>query len=151
MTITRQACVLLDDGDTLRAFRDRFILPDGLIYLDGNSLGALPKATPARMRAVVEQEWGEGLIRSWNACGWIDAQRRVGEKIGRLIGARTGETLVADSTSINLFKLLAAALNLRPERKTIVSEAANFPTDLYIAEGLIGLLGQGRSMRIPPW
>jgi kynureninase len=146
MTITRQACVLLDDGDTLRAFRDRFILPDGLIYLDGNSLGALPKATPARMRDVVEREWGEGLIRSWNACGWIDAQRRVGEKIGRLIGARPGETLVADSTSINLFKLLAAALKLRPGRKTILSEAANFPTDLYIAEGLIGLLGQGHRL-----
>jgi kynureninase len=146
MAITRQACELLDDGDTLRSFRDRFSLPDGVIYLDGNSLGALPKATPARMRTVVEQDWGEGLIRSWNACGWIDAQRRVGEKIGRLIGANPGETLVADSTSINLFKLLAMALQLRPGRKTIVSEAANFPTDLYIAEGLIGLLGQGHRL-----
>jgi kynureninase len=146
MAITRQACELLDDGDRLRSFRDRFSLPDGVIYLDGNSLGALPKATPARMRTVVEQDWGEGLIRSWNACGWIDAQRRVGEKIGRLIGANPGETLVADSTSINLFKLLAMALQLRPGRKTIVSEAANFPTDLYIAEGLIGLLGQGHRL-----
>jgi len=147
MPITRPACVLLDECDSLRAFRDRFTLPDGVIYLDGNSLGALPKATPARMREVVEKEWGEGLIRSWNACGWIDAQRRVGEKIGRLIGAKPGETLVADSTSINLFKLLAAALKLRPGRKTILSEATNFPTDLYIAEGLIGLLGQGHRLR----
>jgi len=146
MTITRQACVLMDGADPLRAFRDRFTLPDGVIYLDGNSLGALPKATPARMREVVEHEWGEGLIRSWNTCGWIDAQLRVGEKIGRLIGARPGETLVADSTSLNLFKLLAAALKLRPGRKTILSEAANFPTDLYIAEGLIGLLGQGHRL-----
>jgi len=147
MPITRPACVLLDECDPLRAFRDRFTLPDGVIYLDGNSLGALPKATPARIREVVEKEWGEGLIRSWNACGWIDAQRRVGEKIGRLIGAKPGETLVADSTSINLFKLLAAALKLRPGRKTILSEATNFPTDLYIAEGLIGLLGQGHRLR----
>lgn len=144
--ITRESCAALDDGDTLRAFRDRFTLPDGVIYLDGNSLGALPKATPARLREVVEREWGEGLIRSWNACGWIDAQRRVGEKIGRLIGARTGETLVADSTSVNLFKLLAAALALRPGRRTIVSEAGNFPTDLYIAEGLVGLLGQAHRL-----
>jgi kynureninase len=133
----------MDRADGLRGFRDRFVLPEGMIYLDGNSLGALPKATPARMREVVEQEWGQGLIRSWNACGWIDAQLRVGDKIGRLIGAQPGETLVADSTSINLFKMLAAALQMRPGRQKIVSEETNFPTDLYVAEGLSLLLGRG--------
>jgi kynureninase len=144
--ITRDACEGLDRADPLHGFRDRFVLPEGVIYLDGNSLGALPKDTPARMREVVEREWGEGLIRSWNACGWIDAQRRVGDKIGRLIGARPGETLVADSTSINLFKLLAAALQMRPGRPKILSEATNFPTDLYVAEGLAALFGRGHRL-----
>jgi kynureninase len=132
----------MDRADPLRDFRDRFMLPAGVIYLDGNSLGALPKATPARMREVVETEWGQGLIRSWNACGWIDAPLRVGDKIGRLIGARPGETLVADSTSVNLFKMLAAALQMRPDRQKILSEMTNFPTDLYVAEGLGTLLGR---------
>jgi kynureninase len=138
----------LDSADALARFRDRFMLPDGVIYLDGNSLGALPKATPARVREVVELEWGQDLIRSWNKHGWIDMQQRVGEKIGRLIGARPGETLVADSTSVNLFKMLSAALQLRPDRRIILSESQNFPTDLYIAEGLSCLLDRGHQLRL---
>ena len=131
----------LDDADPLRAFRARFVVPDGVVYLDGNSLGALPRATAARVAQVVEREWGAGLIRSWNDAGWIDLPRRVGDKIARLIGARAGEVIVADSTSVNLFKLLAGALALNPGRRVILTEADNFPTDLYVAEGVASLLG----------
>jgi kynureninase len=127
-----------DRSDPLRAFRDRFFLPEGVIYLDGNSLGPLPRATPERIAAVVRQEWGESLIRGWNEHGWIDLAGRVGEKIGRLIGAEPGGTVVADSTSINIFKCLSAALALRPGRTVILSETGNFPTDLYIAQGIGG-------------
>jgi kynureninase len=137
----------LDAADPLRECRARFHLPPGLIYLDGNSLGPLPVATPGRMSGLIEREWGEGLIRSWNAARWVDAPRRVGDKIGRLIGAQPGETLACDSTSVNLFKLLAMALQLRPGRKVILSERRNFPTDLYVAEGLAALLGAGHELR----
>ncbi len=147
---SRADCEALDRTDPLRAFRDRFTLPENLIYLDGNSLGAMPKAAPARVAQVVEQEWGNDLIRSWNIHGWAGLQQRVGEKIGRLIGARPGETLVADSTSVNLFKLLSAALQVRPDRRVILSEASNFPTDLYIASGIAGLLGNGHQLRAVP-
>ena len=116
MTITRDDAAALDHADELAPFRDRFVLPDGVIYLDGNSLGPLPKATPARVAQVLEREWGQSLIRSWTDHGWIDLQFRVGEKIARLIGAAPGTTVVADSTSVNLFKLLAAALDQRPGR-----------------------------------
>ncbi len=136
--------------DELAAFRDRFVLPDGVIYLDGNSLGALPKATPARVAQVVEQEWGHSLIRSWTDHGWIDLQFRVGEKIGKLIGAAPGTTVVADSTSVNLFKLLAAALDQRPGRSVILTEEGNFPTDLYVAQGLAALLQRGHVLRSVP-
>jgi kynureninase len=146
--LTRGDLELLDRADPLRSFRDRFAIPEGVIYLDGNSLGAMPAATPARVREVVEAEWGRDLIRSWNINGWIDLQRRIGAKIGRLIGARDGETIVADSTSINVFKALAAALELRPDRKIIVSETGNFPTDLYVAEGLTRYLGRGHTLRL---
>jgi kynureninase len=148
--ITRADCAARDAADTLRPFRDRFVLPEGIIYLDGNSLGAMPKATPARVAQLVEREWGQDLIRSWNTHGWIGLQQRVGDKIGRLIGAKPGETLVADSTSVNLFKMLAAALQMRPDRRIILSEPNNFPTDLYIAEGLAALLGQGHELRLVP-
>jgi kynureninase len=131
----------LDRADPLAALRDRFVLPNGVIYLDGNSLGALPSATPGRLADVVQREWGDGLIRSWNQAGWIDLPRRVGDKIARLIGARAGEVIVADSTSVNLFKLLAGALSLQPTRRVILTEEHNFPTDLYIAEGVAALLG----------
>ena len=130
----------LDEKDPLKDFRGRFALPDGIIYLDGNSLGAMPKATAPRLDEVVRREWGEGLIRSWNDHDWVGASRRVGDKIAGLIGAQPGEVVVADSTSVNLFKLLMAALAARPGRKTILSEAGNFPTDLYVAQGIAGLL-----------
>lgn len=147
-SITRADLAALDRADPLRPFRDRFALPEGVIYLDGNSLGAMPKATPERVREVVEVEWGRDLIRSWNLNGWVDIQQRTGAKIGRLIGAREGETVVADSTSVNVFKALAAALDLRPDRRVILSEPANFPTDLYVAEGLARHLGRGHRLRL---
>ena len=125
-----------DIADPLAAYRERFTLPEGVIYLDGNSLGALPKATPARLQAVIEGEWGEGLIRSWNSAGWFDMATRVGGKIAPLIGARPNEVIACDSTSVNLFKLIAAALEMRPGRKVVLSEPGNFPTDLYMIAGL---------------
>ena len=147
MTLTRDDAAALDRTDELAAFRGRFVLPDGVIYLDGNSLGPLPKATPARVAQVLEREWGHSLIRSWTDHGWIDLQFRVGEKIGRLIGAAPGTTVVADSTSVNLFKLLAAALEQRPGRTAILTEKGNFPTDLYITQGLTALLRRGHVLR----
>jgi kynureninase len=120
--------------------KDLFEIPDGVIYLDGNSLGVLPQATAARVQQVVQQEWGVDLIRSWNSAGWMDLPQRVGDKIARLVGAGPGELVVADSTSVNLFKVLSAALSMAqadtPKRRHIVSERSNFPTDLYIAESL---------------
>jgi kynureninase len=126
----------LDAADPLAGYRERFLLPEGVIYLDGNSLGALPAATPARLAEVVRGEWGEGLIRSWNTADWIGMPRRVGEKIAPLIGAAPHEVIAADSTSVNLFKLIAAALAMRPGRKVVLSEPGNFPTDLYMIAGL---------------
>jgi len=148
--ITREQCLTLDKSDPLASFRDQFELPDGVIYLDGNSLGALPKKTAARLNDVITREWGGDLIRSWNTAGWIDLPRRVGDKIARLIGADAAEVVVADSTSINLFKVLAAALKLNPSRQVILSEPDNFPTDLYIAQGLIDLLGKEHELRLKP-
>ncbi|MBM3487617.1 MAG: kynureninase [Alphaproteobacteria bacterium] len=139
--LTRSACEARDAADPLARFRDRFDLPAGLVYLDGNSLGAAPRATAARLEAVVRREWGGDLIRSWVANGWIDLPVRVGDKIARLVGAAPGEVIVADSTSVNLFKLLAAAVAMRPGRKTVLTEDGNFPTDVYVAQGLLGLLG----------
>ena len=138
--MTRDDALALDAADPLAPLREQFELPPGVIYLDGNSLGVLPRATAARVAAVVQQEWGQGLIRSWNAAGWITLPQRVGDKIARLVGVGAGELVVADSTSVNLFKVLSAALNIvaadAPERRRIVSERSNFPTDLYIAESL---------------
>lgn len=139
-TITLQDCLHRDASDPLRPLRDHFHLPEGTIYLDGNSLGALPRATPVRVAQVVREEWGEGLIRSWNQAGWFELPRRVGDKIARLIGAGPGEVMACDGTSINLFKVLTVAMRIAqaqaPHRMRIVSERSNFPTDLYIAEGL---------------
>ncbi|MBK8358075.1 MAG: kynureninase [Comamonadaceae bacterium] len=133
-------CRQADAQDPLRELRHQFNLPDGVIYLDGNSLGVLPRATAARVAKVVTQEWGQGLIRSWNTAGWFDSPRRAGDKIARLVGGNPSEVVATDSTSINLFKVLSAALNMAredaPQRKTLVSERSNFPTDLYIAEAL---------------
>ena len=139
MSAGLEAARARDRDDPLRAARDAFHLPDGVIYLDGNSLGALPRATAARVDAVVRGEWGDGLIRSWNSHDWISAPQRVGDKIAGLIGAGPGEVVTADSTSINLAKLICGALSLRPGRRVILSETGNFPTDLYIAEGLAAL------------
>jgi kynureninase len=140
---TRQDCLALDALDPLAPLRAQFALPAGKIYLDGNSLGVLPRATPPRVAQVIEQEWGEQLIESWNTAGWIDLPQRIGDKIARLVGADPGELVVADSTSVNLFKVLSAALAIakadapeQPARRVILSERGNFPTDLYIAEGL---------------
>jgi kynureninase len=138
-----------DAGDPLRDFRRRFALPEGVIYLDGNSLGALPAATGARIASAVAEEWGQGLVRSWNSHDWIGAPARVGAKIARLIGAHPDEVIVADSTSVNLFKLIVAAMAQRPGRSVILSEAGNFPTDLYVAQGALALL-PGVSLRALP-
>lgn len=144
----RDTCLSFDRQDPLAAVRKEFSLPEGIIYLDGNSLGALPRQTAARLGQVIAQEWGTGLIRSWNAAHWIDAPSRIGDKIGNLIGANPGEVIVADSTSVNLFKLLAGALRVQPGRHFILTEASNFPTDLYIAQGLIELLGGNHALRV---
>lgn len=126
----------LDAADPLAEYRDLFTVPEGVVYLDGNSLGALPKGTPVRLAEVVLEEWGEGLIRSWNDADWIGLPQRVGGKIAALIGAAPHEVVAADSTSVNLFKLIAAALDMRPGRKVVLSEPGNFPTDLYMIDGL---------------
>ena len=138
--LQRQDCIALDAADPLASLREQFVLPEGLIYLDGNSLGTLPKSTAARVQSVVTEEWGQGLIRSWNTAGWIDLPQRVGNKIARLVGAAPDELVVTDSTSINLYKVLSAALGIAredaPQRCVIVSERENFPTDLYMAQSL---------------
>ena len=144
----RETCLSFDRQDPLAAVRQEFAVPDGVIYLDGNSLGALPRQTAQRLNQVIAEEWGTGLIRSWNAAHWIDAPARIGDKIARLIGASAGEVIVADSTSVNLFKLLAGALRLQPGRHFILTESANFPTDLYIAQGLIELLDGNHALRV---
>ena len=138
--ISLEAARALDRADPLRAFRERFDLPEGVIYLDGNSLGPPPRDVASRVSATISHEWGEGLIRSWNDAGWIKAPARVGTKIAKLIGAAPDEVTVADSTSVNLFKLLVAAVRARPHRPVILTEAGNFPTDLYIAKGVADLL-----------
>lgn len=132
----------LDAQDPLALLRAEFALPQGLIYLDGNSLGALPRSLPARMQQAVQQEWGEGLIRSWNDAGWYSATTRVGQQIAKLIGAKPNEVLACDSTSINLFKVLCAAAQARPERSIIIGEEGNFPTDAYITDGASALYGK---------
>jgi kynureninase len=140
MSFTLAEARAADAADPLRGLRDRFHLPEGLVYLDGNSLGPLPKGAAARLDEVVTREWGESLIRSWNVHDWIGAPQRIGAKIAPLIGAKPHEVLVADSTSVNLYKLLAAAARLS-DRKTLLSESGNFHTDLYIAGGVADLMG----------
>ena len=134
------ACESLDQQDPLRSLRDLFQLPPGVIYLDGNSLGVLPKATPSRVAQAVTQEWGNDLIKSWNKAGWFQLPLKVGDKIARLIGANANEVVSADSTSINLYKVLSAAMSIAkadtPHKNIILSERTNFPTDLYMAEAL---------------
>jgi len=144
---SREDCLALDATDPLAPLRDRFELPEGVIYLDGNSLGARPRAALARAHEVVALEWGNDLIKSWNSAGWFEMPKRLGDRLAPLIGARHGEVAVTDTTSLNLFKALAAALAIQaersPERKTIVTERSNFPTDIYMADGLARWLDRG--------
>ena len=145
---SRAACVALDADDPLAIHREAFSLPPGIIYLDGNSLGPLPRRTLPVLQDVVTAQWGTDLIKSWNAHGWLELPRRIGDRIGTLIGAAPGQVVAADSTSVNLFKVLSAALTMRPERSVIVSEPENFPTDLYVAQGLIRQLGGRHTLRL---
>jgi kynureninase len=147
-TPSRSECEALDAADPLAGWRERFVLPRGVIYLDGNSLGPLPRATEAAVLEVTRREWGKDLITSWNKHGWVDLPQRLGAKIGRLLGAKPHEVVVTDSISVNLFKLIAAALGLRPGRRVVVSERGNFPTDLYVAQGLRDLLGDRLELRM---
>eukprot|EP01037_Dinobryon_pediforme_P014535 gene14535-14658_t len=138
----------MDRDDPLGFVRDRFDVPEDVIYLDGNSLGALPRATPEALEQATRKAWGKGLIRSWNTEGWIDQPLVLGGRIGRLIGAETDEVAVTDSTSVNLFKLASAAMAMRPDRRVILSEAGNFPTDLYMLQGLVEQLGGRAELRV---
>ncbi|SFD45715.1 kynureninase [Massilia yuzhufengensis] len=151
--LTRDACLARDADDPLRALRERFALPPGVVYLDGNSLGARPKASLARAQDVIAREWGNDLIKSWNTAGWFELPKRLGNRLAPLIGAHEGEVVVTDTTSLNLFKALAAALHLQANgpgagRRTIVTERSNFPTDIYMAEGLAQWLDRGYRVRL---
>ena len=148
MTVTLQDCRAMDAADPLARCRDAFALPEHVVYLDGNSLGALPKDAERRVREVMTRQWGQDLIKSWNMHDWIGAPARAGAKIARLIGAKPNEVVVADSTSLNVFKALHAALRLKPERRVILSDDGNFPTDLYMAQGLVQLLGADHELKI---
>jgi len=152
-TITRADCEARDRQDPLRSLRDRFDLPQGVIYLDGNSLGARPKTALARAQDVVAREWGNDLIKSWNTAGWFELPKRLGDRLAPLIGARAGEVVVTDTTSLNLFKALAAAMQIQASspnagRRAIVTERSNFPTDIYMAEGLTKWLERGYNVRL---
>jgi len=129
--------------------KDLFDLPDGVIYLDGNSLGPLPKGAVERVSEAMRAEWGGELIKAWNSAGWMDLPRVVGDRIGELVGAPSGSVATGDTLSIKVYQALAAALKMRPDRKVILSDNGNFPSDLYMAEGLIGLLDQGYELRTP--
>ncbi|TIW02707.1 MAG: kynureninase, partial [Mesorhizobium sp.] len=126
----------MDAADPLRDLRDRFVLPDGVIYLDGNSLGAASINVFKEIETAAKQEWAQDLIRAWNTAGWFDMPVQLGDRLGRLIGAAPGQTVVCDTTSINIYKVLHAALAMRPDRPVIVAEGDSFPTDLYMAEGV---------------
>ena len=139
-TLDRASAQARDAADPLRAKRAAFHLPEGVIYLDGNSLGALPRTTPARVAEVVARQWGDDLISSWNVHGWVDTAVKTGARIAPLIGACADEVIVADSTSVNLFKLLVACCQANPGRRTILTEPGNFPTDLYVAQGVAATL-----------
>ncbi|MEV0379219.1 kynureninase [Nonomuraea sp. NPDC050643] len=137
----RDRCLALDADDPLRAYKDEFVLPEGVVYLVGNSLGALPRRTAERVRRTVEDEWGRQLVGGWNHAGWYDQPLSTGDRLAPLIGAGPGQVVVGNTTSIAVFQAVTAALRLRPERKVIVSDLRNFPTDHYMVQGLAGLLG----------
>ena len=140
-SLSREYAKGLDQQDSLASYREQFVINESdLIYLDGNSLGRLPKSVIERMKKAVQEEWGTDLIRGWNK-GWWEASTRIGEKIASLLGAAEGQVVVGDQTSINLFKLATAALTLQPETKRIVTDTFNFPSDLYILQGIVNLLG----------
>lgn len=145
---TRADMLERDAADPLGSLRDEFVLRDGLIYLDGNSLGALQKSVLARVESSMRKQWGRDLIASWNTADWVSLPETVGERIAPLIGAGRRNVVVTDATSVALFKVLAAALAARPHRRVIVSERTNFPTDLYVAEGLAALAGRGHELRL---
>lgn len=149
---TRESCVAADRQDPLAPLKARFDLPPGVLYMDGNSLGVMPRAAAARAAEVITQEWGTGLIRSWNTAGWFELPSRLGDKLAGLLGAREGELVITDTTSLNIFKALAASLRIQqkrqPKRRVILSERDNFPTDLYMIQGMIDLLQQGYEMRL---
>ena len=130
--------------------KDLFEIPDGVIYLDGNSLGPLPKGVLERTVSVLTEEWGQQLIRSWNSSGWMSLSQHVGDRIGRLIGAPAGSVVTGDTLSIKLYQALAAALKLRPDRRVILSDNRNFPSDLYMAEGSIDTIGRGHERTPAP-
>ncbi|MGC4250322.1 MAG: kynureninase [Sphingobium sp.] len=144
----RTWCEAMDRADPLAPLRERFDLPTGVIYLDGNSLGAQPRDANARAQDVVTREWGNDLIRSWNSAGWFDMPVRLGDKLAPLIGAGHGEVIVCDSTSQNLFKVLSVAVTMRPDRRTLILEGSNFPTNNYIAEGIAAATGGRVSVRL---
>ena len=145
-----QAAVQMDAADELAPFRSQFVSHDpDLLYMDGNSLGRMPRATAQRLQQAIDHEWAQGLVRSWNN-GWYEAPQKLGDKIGRLIGAGPGQVVVCDSTSVNLFKLAVAALSLRPGRQRILTDAFNFPSDLYVLQGCIDLLGGRHSLQVFP-
>ena len=148
--ISRQDCLAHDAVDVLAPLREQFDLPAGVIYLDGNSLGARPKAALTRATEVIAKEWGKDLITSWNSAGWFDMPKRLGDKLAPMVGAKAGEVVVTDTTSVNLFKALAAALHAQAHtgRKVIVTERSNFPTDIYMAQGLTSWLDRGYEVRL---
>ncbi len=148
--LTRADAAEMDRDDGVAAARRELELPPGTIYLDGNSLGPLPRAAARRVEEVVRRQWGQDLIRSWNLHGWIDLPRRLGSLVAPLVGASGDEVVVTDSVSVNLFKLLAAALRLRHGRPVILTEGENFPTDLYMAQGLVDLLGERARLEVVP-
>ena len=153
LTTTRAACLARDAQDPLAPLRQRFDLPAGVIYLDGNSLGARPRAALQRAQEVVAREWGQDLIKSWNTAGWFDLPKRLGARLAPLVGAGADEVVVTDSTSLNLFKALAAAVRIQAQgenanRRVIVTERSNFPTDIYMAEGLTSWLERGYNVRL---
>ncbi|RKG35659.1 kynureninase [Acinetobacter guerrae] len=145
--ITHEQCCYWDEEDELKHLKDEFVLPEGVVYLDGNSLGARPKKSLAYAQHIIQQQWGEDLINSWNKADWWGLPTRLGDKVGQLIGANAGETIISDSTTLNLFKVLSAAVKIQaekyPDRKVIVAEKEVFPTDIYIIEGFIDLINQG--------
>ena len=153
MIMTREECLSRDAADPLAPLREQFALPADVIYLDGNSLGVLPRATAGRAQQVIHDEWGRDLIRSWNSAGWITLSQRVGDKIAALVGAGPGELVAADSTSVNLYKVLGSAIALvradAPRRNVILSERGNFPTDIYIADGLVRAHGMTLELAAP--